>query len=129
MLPNVCMHHSLERVIVGKLRLILAMSVVIVHTSPLFGLTLVGGRGAVECFFVISGFYMSLVMRTKYGIVVAGGQEKLKGKIVRIGHLGYIDALDTLGAIAALEMALAEMGAPIHLGAGVSAAQAVILRK
>jgi len=69
------------------------------------------------------------LMRAKYGIVVAGGQEKLKGKIIRIGHLGYIDALDTLGAIAALEMALAEMGAKIELGAGLRAAEGVLLKK
>jgi peptidoglycan/LPS O-acetylase OafA/YrhL len=60
---------------VGKLRLILAISVVIVHTSPLFGLKLVGGRGAVECFFVISGFYMSLVIRTKYGLSGSLGEQ------------------------------------------------------
>ena len=69
------------------------------------------------------------LLRTKYGIVVAGGQEKLKGKILRIGHLGYVDTLDTLGAIAALEMVLVEMGARIELGAGVRAAQAVVLKK
>jgi len=69
------------------------------------------------------------LMRARYGVVVAGGQEKLKGKIVRIGHLGYVDALDTLGAIAALEMVLVEMGAKVELGAGLRAAEAVMLRK
>ncbi len=62
-----------------------------------------------------------------YGVTVAGGQEKLKGKILRIGHLGYLDTLDTLGAIAALELVLAEMGAKVPLGAGVAAAQKVLL--
>jgi len=67
------------------------------------------------------------VLRTRYGVVVAGGQEQLKGKIIRIGHFGHIDALDTLGAIAALEMALKELGADVELGAGVAAAQRVFL--
>lgn len=67
------------------------------------------------------------LMRKKYGVNVAGGQEKLKGKIIRIGHLGYLDTLDTLGAIAALELVLAEMGAKVALGAGVAAAQRVMM--
>ncbi|MBM4035584.1 MAG: alanine--glyoxylate aminotransferase family protein [Planctomycetes bacterium] len=69
------------------------------------------------------------LLRKKYGVVAAGGQEKLKGKIIRIGHLGYLDTLDTLGAIAALELVLAEMGARVPLGAGVAAAQSVLLEK
>ena len=67
------------------------------------------------------------VLNTRYGVVVAGGQEQLKGKIIRIGHFGHIDALDTLGALAALEMALKELGADVELGAGVAAAQEVLL--
>ncbi|MFP4058547.1 MAG: pyridoxal-phosphate-dependent aminotransferase family protein, partial [Candidatus Brocadiia bacterium] len=67
------------------------------------------------------------VLRAKYGIVVAGGQAHLKGSIIRIGHIGYVDALDTLGALAALEMTLAELGADVTLGAGVRAAQEVLL--
>ncbi len=39
-------------------------------------------------------------------VVFAGGQDQLKGKIVRIAHLGYIGAFDTITAVAALEMAL-----------------------
>ena len=69
------------------------------------------------------------LLKTRYGVAVAGGQEKLKGKIIRIGHLGYVDTLDALGAIAALEMVLAEMGVKVALGAGVAAAQKVILGK
>ena len=69
------------------------------------------------------------LLRKKYGVAVAGGQEKLKGKIIRIGHLGYLDTLDTLGAIAALELVLAEMGVKVPLGAGVAAAQRVLLGK
>lgn len=42
------------------------MSVVVEHTGPVFGMTLVPGRAAVEIFFVISGFYMSLILASKY---------------------------------------------------------------
>jgi aspartate aminotransferase-like enzyme len=66
-------------------------------------------------------------LREGFGISVAGGQAQLKGKIIRVGHIGYIDALDTLGAIAALEMVLADLGADVQLGAGVAAAQQVLM--
>ena len=47
----------------------------------------------------------------------------LKGKIVRLGHMGYIDYFEVLGAIAALELVLLELGWPVEVGAGVAAAQ------
>lgn len=75
----------------------------------------------------IDGDDLRKTLKTRYGISVAGGQAHLKGRIIRIGHIGYIDALDTLGAIAALEMALAEMGLDVTLGAGVAAAQKVLM--
>ena len=56
----------------GFLRLLLAASVVLNHSSAPFGFTLVDGRTAVECFFVISGFYMGLVLQTKYVGLSAG---------------------------------------------------------
>ncbi len=64
-------------------------------------------------------------MRGKFGFQVAGGQGHLKGKIIRFSHMGYVDAFDTLGAIGALELALAGQGYPVTMGAGVSAAQRV----
>ena len=65
-------------------------------------------------------------LRGRFGVSVAGGQAQLKGRIIRIGHIGDVDALDTLGAIAALEMVLADLGADVQLGAGVQAAQQVL---
>jgi len=50
----------------GIIRLLLAVSVVIWHSSPLFGLTMIGGPNAVELFFVISGFFMALILEGKY---------------------------------------------------------------
>ncbi len=63
-------------------------------------------------------------IRAKHGFQIAGGQGDLKGKIVRLSHMGYVDAFDTIGAIAALELTLAEQGYD-KIGLGVAAAQRV----
>ena len=65
----------------------------------------------------------------KYGITLAGGQGQIKGKIFRIGHLGYADTFDVIIAISAVEMALYELGYPVELGAGVKAAEKELLKK
>ncbi|MBA4543107.1 MULTISPECIES: alanine--glyoxylate aminotransferase family protein [Thermoactinomyces] len=61
------------------------------------------------------------------GVGVAGGQQHLKGKIFRIGHMGYCDELDILTVLSALEIALIKTGVPVELGSGVKAAQEVML--
>jgi aspartate aminotransferase-like enzyme len=66
-------------------------------------------------------------LRDKMKVVFAGGQDHLKGKIIRIAHIGYIDAFDTVTALAALEMALRQFGHKVELGRGVGAAQAVLM--
>ena len=43
-------------------------------------------------------------MLRDFNVVVAGGQGKLKGKIFRIGHLGYVDGLDLISGISALKL-------------------------
>ncbi|WP_310482043.1 alanine--glyoxylate aminotransferase family protein [Chamaesiphon sp. VAR_48_metabat_403] len=62
------------------------------------------------------------VMKKKFDIVLAGGQDGLKGKIFRIGHLGFVCDRDILTAIAALEATVAELGHSGTPGAGVAAA-------
>lgn len=62
----------------------------------------------------------------EYGVLLAGGQAQLKGRIFRIAHMGYVDAVDLLGAIAALELGLHQTDFPVTFGAGVAAAQAVL---
>jgi aspartate aminotransferase-like enzyme len=63
-------------------------------------------------------------MRDTYGISVAGGQgEELKGKVIRIAHMGCIDEYDILAGLSCLEKVLQEMKYPFALGIGVSAAQ------
>ncbi|HEV2074973.1 MAG TPA: alanine--glyoxylate aminotransferase family protein [Thermoleophilaceae bacterium] len=73
----------------------------------------------------IDGARLPKVMRDRYGVTVAGGQGKLKGKIVRIAHCGYFGPFDVIVSVAALEMALEELGHELPLGAGVAAAQRV----
>jgi len=51
---------------VGCIRFLLALSVIIAHSESIFGLKLIGGSAAVEIFFMISGFYMALILQTKY---------------------------------------------------------------
>ncbi len=55
-------------------------------------------------------------MREHSGVTVAGGQGELKGLIVRIGHIGYIDLDDVSAALNALELALGEAGASVERG-------------
>ena len=73
----------------------------------------------------IDGGKLVKLMRDTYGISMAGGQGQLKGKIVRMAHMGCLDEYDTLTGIACLEKALHEMGYKFTLGAGLSAAQNV----
>ncbi|HLS59975.1 MAG TPA: alanine--glyoxylate aminotransferase family protein [Virgibacillus sp.] len=66
-------------------------------------------------------------VKKDFGLDLAGGQQHLKGKIVRIGHMGYCTAADVLQIISILEIGLQKIGKQIILGQGVSAAQEVYL--
>jgi serine---pyruvate transaminase len=61
-------------------------------------------------------------LRDRQGIVLAPGQGPLKGKIFRIGHIGYYDVFDITTALAGIELVLSELGADIERGAAVTAA-------
>jgi aspartate aminotransferase-like enzyme len=63
----------------------------------------------------------------RFGITTIGGQDKLKGKIIRIGHMGYTDEIDVVATLAALEMTLAELGHDVEPGQAVTAAQQVLI--
>jgi aspartate aminotransferase-like enzyme len=62
-------------------------------------------------------------MEGKYGIKIAGGQAHLKGKIVRLGHLGYYGPADMYTMISVLEASLLDLGITTSFGAGVEALQ------
>lgn len=66
-------------------------------------------------------------LREKYGITGAGGQDKLKGKIFRIAHLGYADTFDVITAVSGVEMVLKSMGYNIKLGTGVGVAEEILM--
>jgi aspartate aminotransferase-like enzyme len=63
-----------------------------------------------------------LLLRDRHGITLAPGQGELKGKIFRIGHIGYYDVFDITTALAAVELALVELGADVERGVAVTRA-------
>jgi serine---pyruvate transaminase len=67
-------------------------------------------------------------IRDRFGITLAPGQGPLKGRIFRIGHIGYYDIFDITTALAGIELALAEMGADIERGVAVGRALEVFER-
>ena len=64
-------------------------------------------------------------MYDRSGVMVAGGQGEMAGKIFRFAHMGYIAPEDVLAGLGALEQALAALGRRVEPGVGVKAAQAV----
>ena len=74
----------------------------------------------------IDGAGVPKLMRDRFGITIAGGQGRLKGKIARIAHCGYFGPFDIIVTVSALEMTLRELGHEVELGAGVAAAQRVL---
>ena len=61
-------------------------------------------------------------LRDRFGITIANGQGALKGKIFRIGHIGYFDVFDITTALAAVELVLTDLGAEIERGTAVTRA-------
>jgi len=74
----------------------------------------------------VDGLALVKKMSEEYGITIAGGQGKLKGKIFRIAHMGYTDRFDVIIALSSLEMVLKKMGAKVKLGAAVKAAEEIL---
>ena len=64
-----------------------------------------------------------------HNITIAGGQGEMKGRIFRLGHMGYAAEFDVVVALAALEQVLADLGQPVDFGAGVRGAQKVFAEK
>jgi aspartate aminotransferase-like enzyme len=69
-------------------------------------------------------------MRKQFDIALAGGQDHLKGKIFRIGHLGFVCDRDILSCVGALESVLLGLGnSDATPGAGIAAAAQVFAGK
>jgi alanine-glyoxylate transaminase/serine-glyoxylate transaminase/serine-pyruvate transaminase len=76
---------------------------------------------------VPEGFDAGEVVRQayrRYGLSLGVGLAQLAGKAFRIGHLGQVNELMLLSALAGAEMAMRDAGIPVELGRGVAAAQA-----
>jgi aspartate aminotransferase-like enzyme len=71
----------------------------------------------------LDGSAILKAVEKKHGFKLADGQDNMKGKIWRLSHMGYVDAFDVLGALAALELTLADAGYGVQVGAGVAAFQ------
>jgi len=76
----------------------------------------------------LDGSKLVRMMRDDLGVAVQGGQDQMKGKLVRVGHMGYLGPLDMLAAVSALEIGLARLGHGFAMGAGVAAVQERIAR-
>jgi serine---pyruvate transaminase len=63
-----------------------------------------------------------LLLRDRLGVQLVGGQGDLKGKIFRIGHIGWFDVFDITTALAAVELGLTELGADLERGVAVTRA-------
>lgn len=61
-------------------------------------------------------------MRKEFGMSVAGGQDRLKGKVIRISHFGWQDEFDTIAVIAAIEIMLNRHNFRVEPGCGVKEA-------
>ncbi len=77
----------------------------------------------------VEGGKLTRLLRERYGIILAGGQGKLKGRVVRITHMGHQSPLEVVLALSALEVGLSEMGYPVKMGKGVARALEVIREK
>jgi len=72
----------------------------------------------------VDGQEVYRLLRDRFGVVLAGGHGPLRGKVIRIGHMGYMNRFDIITALSALELVLGDLGyrAP---SAGAGAARAV----
>jgi alanine-glyoxylate transaminase / serine-glyoxylate transaminase / serine-pyruvate transaminase len=65
--------------------------------------------------------------RERFGLSLGVGLGQIKGKVLRIGHLGALNELEVIGTLGGLELALKESGVAVELGAGVAACQRTFL--
>jgi aspartate aminotransferase-like enzyme len=80
----------------------------------------------------VDGDQVRRELERRFGVKIAGGQGRLKGQVLRLGHLGWYDATDLLGALGALERVLLDAGAGVGSneesrgGAAVAAASQIL---
>jgi aspartate aminotransferase-like enzyme len=64
-----------------------------------------------------------------HNITIAGGQGEMKGKVFRLGHMGYAAEFDVIVALSALEQVLSDLGQPVDFGSSIRAAQKIFAEK
>jgi aspartate aminotransferase-like enzyme len=100
-----------------------ALGLTLFAKSPGAALTAINAPDGVDSSAMVKEF------RDTYSAIVANGQGEMKGKMIRIAHIGYYDYIDTIGILAALEHVLAKTtGKPVALGSAVKAAQEVFAK-
>ena len=92
-------------------------------TTPSPALTAVEVPPGLDADRVVEAFAAS------HNITIDGGRGPTKGRIFRIGHMGYVADFDVISAIAALEEVLHELGHPVDFGAGLRAAQKIFAER
>ena len=102
---------------------ILALGLELFSTRPAEGMTVFRVPDGLKDSEIRSG------LSERFGITTIGGQDRLKGQIVRVGHMGYMDELDVIAGLAALEMVLDDLGYGVEPGRAVTAAQRVLIAK
>jgi aspartate aminotransferase-like enzyme len=65
-------------------------------------------------------------VRKRYGIRLAGGQGKLTGKIVRVGHMGFVDPFDTFNAVTAIGLTIKALGGKVDTAKALAACLSMV---
>jgi aspartate aminotransferase-like enzyme len=76
----------------------------------------------------IDGARIPKLFQELYNITIVGGQDRLRGKVFRLAHMGYVDAFDVVTMVSAVEFVLRRLGYPVEWGVGVRAAQEVLAK-
>ncbi len=100
-----------------------AMGLALFASRPVSGLTVAAVPDGLD------GGALLSKLEKRYGLKLAGGQDNLKGKIIRLAHMGYMDQFDVVTALAGVELVLIEMGHKLEPGVGVAAAQKVFAKE
>jgi aspartate aminotransferase-like enzyme len=94
---------------------IIAMGLELFSKAPSDSVTVVCAPSGIDGDKVVSH------LLDKYNFSIIGGQDQIKGKVFRIGHMGYCGDFDVISMIAATEMALKDLGFKGEIGKGVAA--------
>ncbi|HEV8061952.1 MAG TPA: alanine--glyoxylate aminotransferase family protein [Gemmataceae bacterium] len=100
-----------------------AMGLALFAARPVAGLTVATVPEGLD------GVALLNKLEKRYGLKLAGGQDNLKGKIIRLAHMGYMDQFDVVTALAGVELVLIEMSYKLEPGVGVAAAQKVFAKE